>query len=340
VAQNVVSRDRMILETQVLSARSRVKPDEPLKIADPEFLKEVKAYVEDRRAQDPAFAQDDQTFKQVLEDLHKSYTLNYRSIRVGDYRDYWFTGLAAARQHNTPLTLRYTIDSGSNDPTAIYKITFMVEGVLLPPQEVGLGQPHTVTFYPSVVDDEGRVGLRIINGAVVQAPDGSMQVMPNPDLISFQPNNLELFYTAGTYQGNFFRVAAILWVKLAFLSMLAIAASTFLSFPVACLIAFSVFIGAEGSGFLKNSLEYYSAADLKGNVNPLKVVIRAVGLAVAGMFSVYSNLKPTTRLVDGRLLTWSSMAFGTAVLLAWTGALFGLAVAIFRRRELATYSGH
>ena len=161
----------------------------------------------------------------------------------------------------------------------------------------------------------------------------------NEEMISFPPEGLELSYSVGSYRVNFFRCMAVLWVKLAFLSMLAICASTFLSFPVACLIAFSVFIGAEGTGFLKEALQYYSAADDKGNVNIVKVVVRAIGLTVAWMFGSYHDLKPTMRLVDGRLLTWSSMAWGCGVLLAWTAGMYALAVGIFRRRELATYSG-
>jgi ABC-type transport system involved in multi-copper enzyme maturation permease subunit len=64
-----------------------------------------------------------------------------------------------------------------------------------------------------------------------------------------------------------------------------------------------------------------------------------VGLAVTWMFRTYSDLKPTTRLVDGRLLDWGNVSWGAIVLIAWTGALFAAGVGIFRRRELATYSG-
>jgi ABC-type transport system involved in multi-copper enzyme maturation permease subunit len=335
-----ISRDRMLLETQVLAARERVTPADPMEFDSPDFQRGVAAYIEDQRSRDPDFARDDTTFRQVASDLHKSYVQNFRSIRAGAWAAYEFTGLQEAKRRNVPLTLRYKVDSGSNDPSHIYKLTFSFAGQILPPQDVGLGQAHTLTLYPNVIDDAGVLTLEVVNGALVPDENGALAVAPNPDMIVFPKDGLELFYAAGSYQGNFLRVAGVLWVKLAFLSMLAIAASTFLSFPVACLIAFSVFLGAEGAGYLKNSLEYYSAADEKGNINPIKVVIRAVGLAVSWMFASYHDLKPTMRLVDGRLLTWSAMSYGSFVLLAWTAALFGLAVGIFRKRELATYSGH
>jgi hypothetical protein len=335
-----ISRDRMILETQVLAARQRINPADPADPDSPDFLRGVAAFIENERARDPEFAKDQATFQKVASDLHKSYVQNYRSIRAGDWAEYRFTGLKEARKRNVPLTLRYKVDSGSNDPSQIYKLTFNFGGQMLPPQDVGLGQAHTLTLYPHVIDDNGVLTVQVVNGYPVPDESGNPMVAPNPDMIVFPKDGLELYYTAGTYQANFFRVAAVLWVKLAFLSMLAIAASTFLSFPVACLIAFSVFLGAEGAGYLKNSLEYYSAADEQGNINPVKVLIRAVGLTVSWMFGAYHDLKPTMRLVDGRMLTWAAMSYGATVLLAWTAALFAVAVAIFRKRELATYSGH
>jgi ABC-type transport system involved in multi-copper enzyme maturation permease subunit len=334
-----ISKDRMILETQILSARKKVEPDTAKGVHDPEFQEWIKDFIADQRVSDPTFAQDRATFEKVSSDLHKSYTDHFRNLRAGESRIYTFSGLEDAKKRNVPLTLRYRVDSGSNDPTAMYKLTFTFGATILPPQEVGLGHPLTLTLYPSVINDNGRIEMEIVNGALVQMQGGGLAVVPNPDMIVFPAGGLELYYAAGTYQGNFFRVAAVLWVKLAFLAMLAITAATFLSFPVACLIAFSVFLAAEGAGFLKASLEAYSAV-AGDEVQWWKVGVRAIGLVVSWMFTSYHELRPTMRLVDGRLLTWGSMAWGTGVLLAWTGALFGLAVAIFRRRELATYSGN
>jgi ABC-type transport system involved in multi-copper enzyme maturation permease subunit len=334
-----MTEDRFILESQVLVARERVTPEVPYHTTDPEFQQGVKSFIEQNRARDPQFATDSASYEKVESDLFKSLLQNFRAIPAGEQKQYVFKGVGRARDRHVPLTLRYRIDSGSNDPRDLYKITFLVANVLLPPQEVVLGPTHTVQL-PAVVGDNGDLVLTVVNGAVVPDGSGQMTVVPNRDLASIPEDGLEIYYSAGSYQANFFRVAAVLWVKLAFLAMLAIAASTFLSFPVACLIAFSVFIAAEGSGFLTTSLESYNATDDKGKVVLVKVLIRTIGLAVAWMFKTYSDLKPTERLVDGRMLDWSSVVWGCTVLAAWTLALFGAGVAIFRKRELATYSGH
>jgi ABC-type transport system involved in multi-copper enzyme maturation permease subunit len=338
-AAKTMTEDRYILESQVLTARVPVKPVVPYKRTDVQFQRGVAAYIEQARVTDPSFAGTSAAYEKVEGDLFKSLIQDWRSIRAGEYRDYTFRGLESARRRNSPLTLRYRVDSGSNDPRDLYRITFVVGNmVVMPAQEVGLGPTHSLSI-PAILDDKGDLSLRIVNGELRQGPDGQLGVLPNRDLISIPEGGLEVQYSAGSYQGNFFRVAAVLWVKLAFLAMLAITASTFLSFPVACLIAFAIFIAAEMSGFLSTSLEYYDAMDEKGAVILWKVLVRAIGLAVAWMFKTYNGLKPVERLVDGRLLDWGRVAGACAVLLAWTGALYVIAVSIFRRRELATYSG-
>ncbi|HRJ50586.1 MAG TPA: hypothetical protein PKU91_08635, partial [Phycisphaerales bacterium] len=185
---------------------------------------------------------------------------------------------------------------------------------------------------PSAVEEDGTVVVDVING---DPYTGQM----NPAAISFPERGLELSYSSGSYRWNYLRVMGVLWLKLSFLAMLAIWAGTFLSFPVACLVSFGTFISAEGASFLAKSLDYYATTDELGNVNIPAKVIHAVATAISWTFRIYSDLKPTEKLVEGLRLPWSDVATGTVVLLATTAALYGLAVFTLRRRELAVYSG-
>jgi len=335
-----LTEDRLILETQVLSARVAVEPVIPIQADSPAFLEGVKRYIEDNRARDPEFAKDQSTYDRIVGDLYKGVVAEYRAIEAGNSETFYFQGLQEAKAVGRPMTLRYRVDAGSNAPDQLYKITFVFGGIVHPPQDVTLGPTHTITLLPSLIQDDGSVMLEVVNAAVHPDPQtGSPILIPNGGTISFPPGGLEISYAAGSYRMNFIRVALILWVKLAFLAMLAITASTFLSFPVACLVAFSVFLVAEGSGFLSLSLEYYDAVNPGEKVIWYRIPVRAVGLVIAWMFKTYSDLKPTTRLVDGRLLALGSMAWGVIILSLWSAVLFGIATLIFRRRELATYSG-
>jgi hypothetical protein len=334
-----ITEDRRILETQVLTAREVVRPDPPIAMDDPSFLRGLEAYIADNRSRDPEFAKNPTMFGKVADDLYKNVLLQWRTIDPGAYRSFNFRDLGDARRDHRPLTLRYRINAGSNSPDQLYKITFVVGGLTYPPQEATLGPTHSLSpLVPSLINEKGEVEV-IVHNSSVDFLEGRPVVTPNAGAISIPPDGLELTYPAGSYQMNFVRVAFVLWVKLAFLAILAIAAATFLSFPVACLVAFSVFMVAEGAGFLSTSLENYSAVDVGEKVIYYKVFVRAIGLAVARMFRTYADLRPTGRLVDGRLLGWVSVAWGTIVLIFWSALLYMAAVLIFRKRELATYSG-
>jgi hypothetical protein len=342
VGQSMATEDRQILESQVLAARNVAEPVLPMTPRDERFLEGVRSYIIDRQRHEPGFGTNPAEFEKIKSDLFKSWEQSYRSIGPGDYRDFIIEGLGEARKRNEMISLRFRIDSAGNPPGVLYNLTFNFGGVTHPPQNVSLGPSQQISLFPQVIDEDGRVTLTVFNGALIPVddPPGAMAIVPNPETITFPPGGLEISYSAGSFQMNFLRVALVLWLKLAFLSILGIAAATFLSFPVACLVAFSVFIAAEGAGFLANSVQYYDALDHDGNVVYWKIPIRAMGLGISGAFKMYAELRPTTRLVDGRLLSWGSVSWGASFILILSGVLFTMAVGIFRRRELATYSGH
>ncbi len=326
------TNDRLILETQVLTARVSVSPQPALRRDSEEFKQGVRSFIESRRVQEPGFATDDATYEKVASDLFKQLDQNYRTIEPGSQEIYRFTGLQKARERGGVVILRFRVESGANLPSTTYRVSFMFGGFRPEVQEIGLSSTHSIELLSNVINDDGTAELVVFNGDVFRGT-------ANPYAITFPPGGLELSYSVGGFRANFARAALVLWVKLAFLAMLAIACATFLSFPVACMVAFSTFLAAEGASFLSESLQYYDAADEKNNIIPHRVVIRVIGLGVAGMFQIYADLRPTAKLVDGRLISLGSVASGTAILAAWSAMLYGTAVFVFRKRELATYSG-
>ena len=342
-----ISEDRLILETQVLTARV-ARPAQPLQVDPQQFEKNIQQVVENELASLGELSDDPEVQRQRREglankirgDIQKNLQIAYRSIAgqseggMAGFQNYKFTGLQAASKSNRPIILRYKINAGSNQPDQLYKVTFAFQNSMPEVEEVALGHFQTIPLLPTVIDKNGMVEVQIINGYPVEGG-----VIPNPETISFPPDGLEVSYSSGGYRANFARVLGVLWVKLAFLAMLGICAATFLSFPVACLVAFTVFLSAEGATFLLASLENYSTEDTQGNSIFYKVVINYMAMGIGNIFKIYSDLRPTGRLVDGVRLSWVSVAVGTVVLAIWTAILYVVAVIIFRMRELATYSG-
>lgn len=325
------TEDRRILESRVLRSCVVVEAEAPRIIPD-KFKENVDLRIENEKKSNPAFDTSPSTVKKLSDELYKGIVQQYRSMDPGKDQLFVFAGLGEAKRSGLPLTFRYRIDSGANMPDQVYRMTFQFRDSQPYVKETGLGYSHTIDVFPSAIDDEGLLEVQILNGDLFTG-------RANPESCTFPAGGLEISYSTGSYRPNFVRVVAVLWVKLAFLSMLAIWASTFLSFPVACLVAFGSFLAAESSGFLAESLENYASVDDKGNVLPMAVLVNAIGQAVSKTFKVYADLRPTTRLVDGTRLSWGAVAWGVVVLGTTSLALFGASVLIFRKRELATYSG-
>ncbi len=338
---SAISEDRRILHNQVLQARVARDIDMPVTKYSPEFGEIVDQFIEQREALESfgELVEEPQTRSQVRDDLYKDYITRLRSIDPGQAKTYIFGGLEKAAEQDAPLLLRYRIESGANLPNEFYRVMFDAGGVQYE-REVGLAQTLIIDdIPPTAINENGQLELTVLNGSFVQNSQGQVGIMGNPKAITFPPGGLELSYSVGTFRMNFLRVVVVLWIKLAFLSLLAIAASTALSFPVACLVAFGAFFAAESATFLEDSLEVYNPFYGEGIGPAILAVVETISNAVIWIFSVYAELNPIEKLVQGEYVSWGSLAQGMAVLGFWCVVLFGVGWLVFRSRELAMYSG-
>lgn len=337
-----ISEDRMILETQVLSARETVQI-EPWVVDEKLFAESLSARVEAilQETQVPGetlSARDlrrAEITRRIEVDLRKSIGLSQRVIGPGSSRIYRFTGLGAARSSNRPLVMRYKINSGGNMPDVLYRLTFQFAGAGVEVREVPLAQMLTLPLLPNIVDQDGNVTVQITNGDL-RDPNLSQDQRAS---LNFPADGLEITYASGSFRMNFLRVVVILWVKLAFLAMVGVVAGTFLSFPVACLVSLTVFFSAEGASFTRSALDNYATEDREGKTLIFNTIISKIAEVVSGLFQVYSDLKPTTKLVEGLKLSWQDGATGVVVLALSTVLLYVVGVLVMKKRELAMYSG-
>lgn len=337
-----VSDDRRILETQVLSARLTRQADPP-PIDEAQFEVNVNEKVEEEARRLTAsgnqgaatFANEqDQMRNKIRTDLRKSVAIEYRTIDVGEARLFVFSGLQQAKKSDAPLILRYKINSGSDRPDMLYRVTFVFPSAMgATVEEVGLGKFHYLELLPTIVNEDGEVAMQVLNG------DADTR-RGNPMSFTFPPDGLEMSYVASTFEANYSRVISVLWLKLAFLAMVGVLMATFTSFPVACLVTFVVYAAAEGATFLLGALDNYRTQTTEGQTLYFNVLVAFIATWVGRAFKVYSQLQPTARLVDGRVLGWQDVARGVVVIAVWIGVLYTAAVAAFRRRELAIYSGN
>jgi hypothetical protein len=340
-ASLLMTEDRLVLETRILTARRAVLPRTPFDLADPMFDAAVEQRIEGIQRLGP-FTPTPADRARFREEAFREAITAFRSIDPIAERsqEYVFEGLDDAKRRGIPLTLRYKIDAEGNRPDVFYAITFLFSDGPIFRERTALGFSHTIILGPEKINDDGTLRFELFNGNFALDQQGALRFVPNTNSITMPADGLEISYQVGTFRGNFLRVQAVQWVKLAFLAMLAVCASTFLSFPVACLVAVGVFFIAESSGWVAYALPGWGTTDTDGKFDLFRFLTYHFADKVSSAFRIYNDLKPAERLADGRLLSWSSVASSTGVLLVVSFVIYLIGVFSFRSRQLAIYSGH
>lgn len=339
-----ISPDRLMLETQVLAARKSIYPIVPFSFNDPRFDDELAQEIESQRQlQGEDYNPAGWVREGMRQKLFSDAVASYWAIDPASegYEEFTFYGLGEAKRKGLPLTFRYKINAEGNPPDKFYALTFMMaDSSMIHSKRTGLGFSHTESISPDFIDDEGKLWMQIINGDAVVMPNGSIEVVPNPATASFPADGLEISYVVGSFRGNYVRVIGVLWVKLAFLAMLAVCTSTFASFPIACLVSVTVFFIGESAGFVQNALPGWGTTTVQGEHDSFRAVIYHAADWISSTFAVYNELNPTARIADGRVLSWGEVSMGVMVLGGASVLFYGLGVLIFRSRQLAIYSGN
>ncbi|MFN0010318.1 MAG: ABC transporter permease [Phycisphaerales bacterium] len=335
-----VSMDRLVLETQVLTARKSVNPSPPRMIPE-EFAKEMDRRVERAAQSDPEFRDTPEARAKLMGEFDKELIAVFYAVPPGTWRQYDFPGLGPAKARGTAITLRFKADAGNNNPTDTYRLTFAVGGADPVIREIRLGQfislplsPASVEMYRGTAGPEGVLRLQVFNG------DVQRQTM-NKETVTFNPSGgLEVSYPVDTFRANFLRIAAVAWLKLAFLASVGLMLGTFLSFPVAALSAFGVLICAEGVPFLRAALDSYGTQGYDQETLWWRFPIIWISEAVAFLLGFYARINPAENIATGRFVGWMSLVQAVGVFGGLSCVVLAAGSAIFRRRELATYSGH
>ncbi|MFO0829007.1 MAG: hypothetical protein U0572_12780 [Phycisphaerales bacterium] len=278
----------------------------------------------------------------LAKQVHQEFLAQQRSIGPGDFKEYVFEGLGAAKKLGAPLTLRYSFDIARIDPHEVHPVIFRFGDGAYIEREFVPAQAHVLVIPSDFIDENGTLRVAIINGRANQAPDAASPVIPGAGTLLFKPDAFEVLYRVDTFEWNYMRALFVQFVKLSFLAMFGVCASTVLSFPVACLLTFTVLaIGAVGP-FLGISLdEYHVKADAPFVWRVFQTGVKGIATAAEWLLRAFGETRPTARLVEGRVVGWGDVV-RTALMIGvvWTGGAFALGYAVFRRKELATYSGN
>ena len=134
--------------------------------------------------------------------------------------------------------------------------------------------------------------------------------------ISFDADGIKILYRVGNFEPNFLRAILVLWIKLAFLAAIGISVATFLSFPVAALVTFTVFASGVMAPWLAESLLLYMPPTTNdvdfGNIGMViqwafENSIRGIASFLVFLLKGFGDQQPTSQLVQGMMITWGSV---------------------------------
>ena len=280
--------------------------------------------------------------RELFAEYQKENLAAQRSIAPGDEKIYRFPGLAAARRLGANLTLRYKFYAGESDPHVQYPVIFRFpeDGTWTDRRYVP-AQSMVLVIPADLIGEDGGLDVGIANAAFnPNAAPGTAAVFPAEHTIFFDPEGLELLYPVSSFEANFLRGMLVTLVKLSFLAMLGVAMASLLSFPVACLVGFAVFLAAEAGPFLAQSIGSYRIYEDDGSVDWVKQGIRSIAVGTEWVLRAFGQTRPNPALVEGREVSWGDVFRSLGVIgLGWSAAVLVIAMLVFRRKELAVYSG-
>ena len=289
----------------------------------------------ERRRNDEAVQNLDPVFvKQQLRELVKAQ----QETVAPNYGRIWDLDLGARKffLRDQPLFLRVKFHAASRNEAGVFNTVWVIgdeaagQSVRLP-RQMAAETFQEFSIPPNLFSADGKLYIQCQNR------DATTLLFPLAD-------GLELLYPDGGFALNYARGVGIIFCWLALLAAMGLAASTFLSFPVATLLTVSlVCLGLSGGMFS----EVVSEGTLLGmnqdtgqpESQTLDWIFVPVFRAVAFVVNQITSFTPVESLVMGRSIGWAELGNAIVRIVLLAGGIFGAAgIAIFKRRQLGQQS--
>ncbi len=333
--------DAIAVRDEVLAARDSSQP-----VYTRLTREQLQAAVDATIESDAALKQDIQDGRRKLEEVRrevstesqKEHLASQRQVAPGESRTLVFPGLGGARALGGTMVLRFVMHAGASDSHSVYPILFRFKDGSWIDRKFVPVQASSITLPVDLIDEQGRLQIEFMN---VSYDSKSKEFAPGPTTFNWDQDAVQVLYRVGGFEGNYIRAMAVNLVKLSFLAMLAVCSATILSFPVACLLSFGIFLAGSMSPFLADSLKYPIVELGEG---PIGQTVREIILGLAAVMEMllrpFGQTGANDALVRGINVGWGLVLDALGVIgLAWTGLTLLIGWAAFRRKELAIYSG-
>ena len=323
-------QEQMKLRNSVFTARETRKP------IPPDIEDRVNKEYEKRKREDrlPEHLKDEKEFKEFQRDLE----LRRLGVVPSDSTKWWeFEGIKVDRADTDGfIYLRYKARTTESREDNMFVGAWAVGDIssgkqryfIRRPETETVGSPHEFAVPSKHVQEDGTVEVAFRN--LTRSDDNrGINVVFNPD------EGLELLYKRTGFLSNYIRYLLLVTTILGFVAMLSVVSSSFLSFPVASLLVFSILMTSYGLGTLK---EYAYMNDPRGYTSMEKARMGVAKVA----YKVASHVLPSLsrygalgKLNSGRYVSLGLVLRGALVLVVLSGGVvYVLGCIIFSREEL------
>lgn len=282
--------------------------------------------------------------KGLVRTITERFLVSQRTIVPNSDKVFTFKGLTEQRKAGGTLTLRYKFYAGESDPNEVYPVVFLFgtgdrqQGT---PADFVAAQSNILPVPATCIDDQGTLAVQVINMKL--NPDvraGEPELLPGKATVTFDPDGLEILYRVGGFGDNMVRAQLMNLLKLSFLGMLSVVCASVLSFPVACLVVFTVLAAGSLGPFLATSVAEYRIRTESSTLKAFEWVVKAIAGATEFSVRSFGEAKGNGPLVEGRLISWLDVLRTLAMIgIGWSGVILTTGFFAFRRKELAIYSG-
>lgn len=329
--------DEAELVNQVLVARHARK------VNPPDFRKEAEAEMQ-RNLEQGTYV-NSLNFDPVKERerLTMKYEARWRVIGPLETRRFEFDNLLVDRSPGKEIQLRYKAQVSGYPPDEIFRAVWKFGDPLKGAKSYGtpvrhvVGRYHTIRVPADAVAPDQTLTVTLFN----ENPfEGEKQFRNALEVRS--EDELEVLFGVGSFGGNLVRLFILMGCKLLFLAAVAVLMTTMLSFPVACLTTFTIYVLCGARGFLTDALDWATTeqATMFDSVQSFLIhVIMQTYVAIGWILPDFSYYDAVEDFVNGRnvSLAWVLQGFSELVLVKTTIVL-GIAMLLYYRREVAEVS--
>lgn len=248
-------------------------------------------------------------------------------------------GSAAGSLAGQPLYLRIKFNAAQSGSSETFEGRWQV-GVAdtpklwqSPPMSLAAGAFHEIRVPPDLIGEDGFLTIVFLN-------------LNDTPLLFPVEDGIEVLYRQGGFLVNYVRSLLVIFCWMALLASIGLAASSFLSFPVAALVSVSLLVLALSSGTmalvvsegtvmgLDDSTKIVGGSAIDALAVPVfKLILTVVDLA--------KNYEPIDAVSTGRSVSWGTVGAAFLRIVVVLGGCFALGgIWLFSRREMATAQGN